>query len=436
MAEDVPKPVHPQQRCVEASVRVERLEAALKVLGEEDPDAEPLKAALKQARIHARSASCGGTPRFVSSVHLPGSRSKWHEQRNRSETPGKSRGRWRRVAGSGGFAWRGLSTATDPPRPECPKSGDGGGTHGGNHQIEGTGGRALVSTRNTPRYRVNSPKEGPNCGWHRYRARCRRTERIRSHVDVDRRSRFHFEGSRERCSMIRILFGWRGVRIGEASNPGPQCNARRVPGASQLSGGSTQAAVSRDVRDVLRSVPDSDRTVVDVSDSARSGNRLAPLSEPSGDRRRRLVLVSQQEVPESDHEWDSDTDSIGGASDVEGVDVVEPTLVEDPIILEGRLRAPVRSFASLDAVNLSELFESRPRLMRSVPYVLRGGFSISHESRFPGDFGRSGGQQRSQDSERLEVALGASKNVALSASSRRHSSSQEVGGQAETVPGR
>ena len=96
--------------------------------------------------------------------------------------------------------------------------------------------------------------------------------------------------------MIRILFGWRGVRIGEASNPGPQSNARRVPGASQLSGGSTQAAVSRDVRDVLRSVPDSDRTVVDVSDSARSGNRLAPLSEPSGDRRRRLVLVSQQEV--------------------------------------------------------------------------------------------------------------------------------------------
>ena len=33
---------------------------------------------------------------------------------------------------------------------------------------------------------------------------------------------------------------------------------------------------------------------------------------------------------------------IGGASDVEGVDVVEPTPVEDPIILEGRLRAPVR----------------------------------------------------------------------------------------------
>ena len=102
-----------------------------------------------------------------------------------------------------------------------------------------------------------------------------------------------------------------------------------------------------------------------MSGSAKSGNRFAPLSEPSGesrrgDGRRRLVLVSQHEVPESDDEWDSDTDSIGGASNVEGVDVVEHTPVEDPIILEGRLRAPVRSFASLDAVILSELFESRP----------------------------------------------------------------------------
>ena len=85
-------------------------------------------------------------------------------------------------------------------------------------------------------------------------------------------------------------------------------------------------------------------------------------------------MISQQEVPESDHEWDSDIDSIGGASDVEGVDVVEATPMEDPIILEGRLRASVRSVASVDAVNLSELFESRLRLMRSVPHVLRGGF--------------------------------------------------------------
>ena len=40
--EDVPKPVHPQQRTAEASARVARLEAALQMLGEDDPDAEPL----------------------------------------------------------------------------------------------------------------------------------------------------------------------------------------------------------------------------------------------------------------------------------------------------------------------------------------------------------------------------------------------------------
>ena len=226
--------------------------------------------------------------------------------------------------------------------------------------------------------RVDSPEEGANNGWHRHRARFRWTERIRSHVDVDRCSRFHFEGSRERCSVIRTLYGWREVRIGEASNPGPLSNVCRVPRASQQSGASTVPTDSREVRGVLRGVQGSDHTVADT----RSSNRFAPLSEPSGvehegrrgERRRRLVLISQQEVPESDHEWDSDADRIGGASDVEGVDVVAETPVEDAIILEWRLRAPVRSFASLDAVNLSELFESRPRLMRSVLHVLRGGF--------------------------------------------------------------
>ena len=42
-----------------------------------------------------------------------------------------------------------------------------------------------------------------------------------------------------------------------------------------------------------------------------------------------------------------------------------------------RVRAPMRSFASLDVLNLSELFESRPRVMRSVPHILRGGFRLA-----------------------------------------------------------
>ena len=57
--EDVPKPVHPQQRTAEASARVARLEAALQMLGEDDPDAEPLKVALKKARVQAQVRPVG-----------------------------------------------------------------------------------------------------------------------------------------------------------------------------------------------------------------------------------------------------------------------------------------------------------------------------------------------------------------------------------------
>ena len=239
--EDVPKPVRPQQRYAEALVRVERVEAVLKVLGEEDTDAEPLKA-LKQARIHAhcqgqessdtsRSESswptlakptlaktdfgqtefdvwccvfvclcvcvcvlcgvgvgftvswCGvsrvgvGFKVLVWSCSVPQDRPSREPAKvglakfglirmakvglakvcfDRSETPWKSRGRmrrsWQRVAGSGGFA-------SDSPRPECPKSGDGGGTQRGNHQIEGASGRALGSTRDAPRRRVIAPRK-------------------------------------------------------------------------------------------------------------------------------------------------------------------------------------------------------------------------------------------------------------------------------------
>ena len=227
------------------------------------------------------------------------------------------------------------------------------------------------------------------------------------------------------------------MRIGEASNPGPPSNVRRVSGASQLSGASTFPAASREVRAVLRGVPGSDPTVVGV----RSGRRFAPLSEPSGveregrrgERRRLLVLIFPQEIPESDHEWDSDTHSIGGASGVEGVDVVEATARGGPPsfwkgdcgLLKGRLRV-------LDAVNLSELFESRPRLTRSVPHILRGVFRSALRVAFQEILAGEEANSEAKDIQKFEVALGVSKNAAPLATSRRHSSSQEVGGQAQS----
>ena len=58
-------------------------------------------------------------------------------------------------------------------------------------------------------------------------------------------------------------------------------------------------------------------------------------------------------------------------------EVVEPTVVENPVVLEARVRAPVRAFASLDAVNLVDLFDHRAMVMRSSPHVLKGAFRMA-----------------------------------------------------------
>ena len=126
------------------------------------------------------------------------------------------------------------------------------------------------------------------------------------------------------------------------------------------------------------SVDDSDRE----GQAHMSGNRFAVLGEdvdrlnPVARPRRRLVLVSQNpDFVGSDHEWDPDTESIGGASEVDdGEEVPEQSLFETPIVVEPRVHARSRAFASLDSVNLLDTFNDRPRLMQTVPWVLRGAF--------------------------------------------------------------
>ena len=58
-------------------------------------------------------------------------------------------------------------------------------------------------------------------------------------------------------------------------------------------------------------------------------------------------------------------------------EILEPTVVQTPVEMEPRVRAPVRAFASLDAVDFSELFERRAKVMRSVPHVLEGAFRMA-----------------------------------------------------------
>ena len=186
--------------------------------------------------------------------------------------------------------------------------------------------------------------------------------------------------------MIQSRYGLRGVRVGEASNPGPPRIANRVSRGSQQSGVSTVPATSNELRAFRRGVAHSEPTWADSSDghAGMAENRFAALQDPAGveneargeTQRTRLVLNFQQEGrEESDHEWDPDTDSLGGVSEGEVEDVAVPA--SEPIDAEARVRAPARSFASLDVLNLSELFEGRPRLMRSVPHILRGGFRLA-----------------------------------------------------------
>ena len=107
-------------------------------------------------------------------------------------------------------------------------------------------------------------------------------QRIRRHVDVDRRSRFHSERSWESCCVIRGLYRWRGVRVGEASNPGPRRNSQpSVPGEP----GPNSASSFQRVAFCSEGVPGSETTMVDLSGGSHSSvTRFAALSDPLSSR--------------------------------------------------------------------------------------------------------------------------------------------------------
>ena len=138
--------------------------------------------------------------------------------------------------------------------------------------------------------------------------------------------------------------------------------------------------------------------------------------------RRRLILVSQDpDVEVSDHEWDSDTDSIGGASDVEVVDVPAPTLPETPIELEPRIRA----FASLDPINF---VDQPPGTSDAIcPMDVARCVSITNLGCIARNFGRRASEQRLEGHMRVEAALLATEDADFQTCTRRHRLPTEVG---------
>ena len=71
---------------------------------------------------------------------------------------------------------------------------------------------------------------------------------------------------------------------------------------------------------------------------------------------------------------ESETESINGLSDAEVEDIGEPVVPAEPVVVDFRVRPPVRAFASLDSVNLEEVFSRRAPVMQSVPILIRGAF--------------------------------------------------------------
>ena len=181
-----------------------------------------------------------------------------------------------------------------------------------------------------------------------------------------------------------IMYRLRGTRVGEVSNPALPKDFRRLRrGVSEP--GSTVPASVRDIHVGHRALEDGgapEFVDISVDDSDQehparlTGNRFEVFSdtaEPSEGRpRRRLVLISQNLG--SDHELDPDTKSIAGVSEVEVQDVPVESVPELPIQGRDRVHGVQHAFATLDIVNLAEVFAQRARVMQSVPWVIRGAF--------------------------------------------------------------
>ena len=212
---------------------MERLEAALKVLGEDDPDAEPLKVALKRAKVQAQVRPVGERLdlclQYVTRVKKQVARAE-EQVREAKEVQAQMEGGLRDLE-----ALR--AEASDHPR-QCPEPSTQGQATDVDPREELIKLRAQVAefaVRAPCKSggRVQSIKEGKDVGLNRIGASPRwrrRGQPFCGHVQFDRGSRFCIEGRWARCSLMHYLswsswrgaqYGLRGVRVGEASHPRP-----------------------------------------------------------------------------------------------------------------------------------------------------------------------------------------------------------------------
>ena len=185
-------------------------------------------------------------------------------------------------------------------------------------------------------------------------------------VHVDRPRRFVAErGWIEQIQSIVVIWrsrhGLRGVRVGEASNPGPP-RLRFVNTPSQVP--TTVPANSREARGVHGRL---DVVAMDENDT------VSVVSSVSFEEGFDRVLVDREHAEEDVEEVDD------GASVVSGVEdpVQEETVPLD--LPEVRDNSPhIReAFRRMDRVDVENIFRRRAVVMKTIPFFLRGLFRVT-----------------------------------------------------------
>ena len=181
---------------------------------------------------------------------------------------------------------------------------------------------------------------------------------------------------------ILSRYGLRGIRIGEASHPGPPMSqlrrAQTVPTEADSSIPTVMDLTAMDRESEGNSVDDDgDSEFAEHHDVLRDAE---PVVNPIP-RGRRLVLVGGGQSPhsparteqDSDHSFaedfgEEDTESLPGSVS-QGEDPVDELLE-----FVARRREINAAFQNLDVWNQEEIFQSRAHVMKTVPSFLRGGF--------------------------------------------------------------
>ena len=172
-----------------------------------------------------------------------------------------------------------------------------------------------------------------------------------------------------------VAWGARGVRVGEAQNPGPDDTLE----LTQLDGGPHSPEESGAPGLTVRQ--ESDTESVASVNRDNEATVPAPVDQLVGSRRtRRLVLVGANPPPEEVDLTVADSPSESGdSSAVEAEDVPHDNQIPQNSRRDFELnrRALTAGLECLDQVELHNVFRTRASVMKNVPFMMKGVFRVA-----------------------------------------------------------